>query len=82
MSVKIPFGFSTINVENQFTFYTGKMIVKNNSLVVREMHPDITYYEDSEHTLITFITKDKKINSLFIQGIKACVEREEILASL
>jgi hypothetical protein len=82
MSMKIPFGFNTINVENQFTFYTGKMIVKNESLVIKEEHSDIKYYENDNYTLITFITTDKRMNSLFIQGIKACVEREELLASL
>ena len=74
LRIKIPFGFKTIQLDNLFTLYTGKIRIKAD---INDLKTALQYYQGqltftvgkSYCTTITFCTTDVLLNSSLINAI-------------
>jgi hypothetical protein len=70
--IKIPFGFSTIALDNLFTIYTGKIRIKaNNNFIKQNLahHKLLIIEQRDDFTTLKFVTTDNVINKLIIKDI-------------
>jgi len=77
-NVKIPFGFSTIMLENSFTIYTGKIRIKAEEDFIRQSlskHKLLTIKQRDAYTTIKFVTTDNVINKMIIKDINRTLAR-------
>lgn len=73
LKIKIPFGFKTLSLDSLFVFYTGKIRVKADCYVIREMlqHVDGLVITEGRRncTIITYVVTDYSLHTRNIKEI-------------